>query len=113
MNRYSTLKRKKPKRVQVTCRCGVYLFPHRLGGGCCRGRAWAESYREVDGSSCGTCNCDRQDGSCDVVEGLEDITYCQGKEDYERYQPKITLPISIERRLIDLYHSYGRYGEDE
>lgn len=26
----------KPKRKQVTCRCGAYAWPHRLDSGACR-----------------------------------------------------------------------------
>ena len=58
-------------RRQITCVCGAYDFPHRLGGGDCSGLSWVASYREII-HDCDYCNCDN-DGRCDVVDGSEGI----------------------------------------
>nr|CAA6826116.1 MAG: Unknown protein [uncultured Thiotrichaceae bacterium] len=84
-----------PARNQVTCSCSSYPFPHRIGGGACSGSMWAESYRQVDGSACHGCNCLNR-GSCDVQNGTESITFCEGYQDHLHTQSPLRLPASIE-----------------
>ena len=61
---------------QITCLCSSYNFPHRLGGGKCNGREWAEFYFFMDSGECSSCifNCE---SSCEVAEGLDNIKQCE------------------------------------
>lgn len=73
-------RRKRRVRRQVTCLCSRYPFPHRLGGGRCRGCEWCESYFETDARMCSECNCN-VDGHCEVAVGQERLAYCEGAAD--------------------------------
>lgn len=72
---------RKLKRRQITCWCYVYPFPHRINGGKCRGRDWAQSYYELDRWACSCCasNCNTY---CEVANGQEDIKHCGGYRDH-------------------------------
>lgn len=99
----------KRKRLQVTCLCkSCYSFPHRIGGGKCNGREWAESYFTLIKDMCEGCTCNNnytgaaqgeRSGTCDVAEGLESITLCEGYRDHLNAQPSIRLPTTEEEML--------------
>lgn len=84
--------RKRRNRVQVTCLCRAYKFPHRLGGGKCAGRGWAESYYLHEKDCCAQCNLNTGD-YCEVAVGQEDIKHCEGYQEHLRLQPSTRLPI--------------------
>ena len=88
---------------QVTCVCSAYPFPHRIGGGQCTGTEWSASYMEVDSANCQTCNCNTQDGSCDVANGAESFKECEGYMDYLHTQVGIKLPKPIEEFINEQY----------
>ena len=83
------------KRLQVTCLCEAYEFPHRIGGGRCSGSSWAESYMEVVGECCKRCSAWRGPAECDVADGAEAIKYCEGFQDHLHYQPILRLPVKV------------------
>jgi len=92
------------KRHQITCICGAYKFPHRLGGGKCDGNNWVKSYKELDGRNCEFCNSfnsgfsgagGSRRNTCDVIEQLETFLVCEGYQEYLDTQPTIRLPTSI------------------
>lgn len=62
-------------RRQITCRCGAYLFPHRLLGGRCTGKNLVYDYFYSFRRECTECamNCS---GGCQVVDGLEPPWVC-------------------------------------
>ena len=105
--------------LQVTCLCKAYSFPHCVSGGLCNGGDWAKSYRELDGSECEFCNClntgfsgcrgDRA-GTCDVAAGLEDITHCEGYQDYLDSQTNQRLPQSMNDYMATQYNDYYAGG---
>lgn len=101
--------RKRRRRVQVTCLCSAYEFPHRIGGGRCSGGAWARSYMETVGECCKHCVANRGASECDVADGAETIAHCEGFRDHLLYQPTIRLPVRVEtlmeRRLF--YYEYA------
>ncbi len=98
--------KKKRNRQQVTCLCCAYNFPHRIGGGKCSGSYWAESYYEIIGTCCDTCNCNNEHyKTCDVASGIEDILQCEGYQDHFHYAPCIRLPIAVEL-VSSLYLNY-------
>ena len=95
-------KRRKP-RPQVTCECRAYKFPHRLSGGRCSGSEWAESYLHTVGTMCRQCNCFRPEtGSCDVANGAESISYCEGYIDFLHYDSPLRLPRTLEDMMPTL-----------
>jgi hypothetical protein len=70
-----------------TCRCSVYSFPHRFGGGDCTGRyltyhAWDNNSQ---GHPCISCACNEGD-TCSVADGREDIKMCEVWQEYVRYR---------------------------
>jgi hypothetical protein len=86
--------RKSPRRrVQVTCRCHAYHFPHRLGGGQCTAEPWVESYQLYVGTACAGCIYSTS-FPCEVAQGLESIRYCEGYQDYLHRLLCIRLPMS-------------------
>lgn len=100
-------------RIQVTCECTAYNFPHRIGGGKCYGRVWCESYREIDSNLCDTCNC-FNNNSCDVVNGLECFKFgeCYLNELHteEKKSSYGNLPKSLEQIMeIEYSNHYERY----
>lgn len=73
---------RKPRKGEYTCRCGAYRFPHRFGGGRCTGiviavQTWESNWGR---GICSRCNClNKTDGiSCEVIEGIEDVSCCNG-----------------------------------
>tara|TARA_B100000745_G_scaffold262278_1_gene186390 strand:+ start:325 stop:639 length:315 start_codon:yes stop_codon:yes gene_type:complete len=89
------MRRKKRDRVQVTCNCGAYEFPHRISGGRCSGADWAESYFVLEQSECQYCNCNHN-GVCEVATGQESIKYCEGFREHLHTQPDVRHPRDIE-----------------
>ena len=94
---------KKTKRIQVTCNCSAYEFPHRIGGGNCTGSEWASSYFGVIREACSMCNClnsgesgaqGERSGTCDVAEGIESVKMCEAYQEHLHDQPIIRLPIT-------------------
>jgi hypothetical protein len=83
--------RKKLRRRQVTCLCGVYEFPHRLGGGKCYGRDWTASYYESEGIYCSCCVANINQ-VCEVASGQEEIRYCEGAIDHLHSRTKYRHP---------------------
>lgn len=92
------------KKLQVTCLCCAYNFPHRIGGGACSGTDWAKSYREFDATDCGSCNCmnsgesgarGTRNNECDVIEGLESFKYGECYQAHLHSQPVERYPTSI------------------
>lgn len=102
--------KKKRRRIQVTCWCSVYTFPHRIGGGRCQGILWAQSYREVDGKCCKHCNNDYAE-NCDVADGRENIAYCQAIQEFLLHPPSLRLPIAIDILIEEKYEMW--YQEEE
>jgi hypothetical protein len=99
----------KRHRIQVTCKCTAYGFPHRIGGGKCYGRGWCESYRNfIDSSLCDGCNC-FNNGECDVVNGSESFKYGECYRDEIRSQyVKDTygnLPMTLEQIMEIQYNN--------
>jgi len=80
-------------RINVTCLCDAYDFPHRISGGKCNGSQWAESYYEMDKGECESCQ-SNNDGQCDVANGAETIWSCEGVFDHMRTQDDTRLPKS-------------------
>lgn len=64
-------------RIDITCTCPAYGFPHRLSGGKCDGTVWVEDYLWTVGLECHTCP-QRNDNGCDVAEGRESLELCAG-----------------------------------
>lgn len=87
------------RREQVTCLCGAYEFPHRLGGGVCHGRTWAASYFEYEREECGLCKANAGT-ECEVAVGKEKIKHCEGAMDHLRAQPSLRHPL-YGKRLDD------------
>lgn len=76
------------EKTDITCMCGAYDHPHRLGGGECNGSAWCTSFRSIDSIECESCNC--ADGNeCQVITGQERINHvnceCVANEIRTRY----------------------------
>lgn len=98
--------RRKLRRHQVTCNCSCYEFPHRLGGGRCYGREWAQSYLDTEGSCCRHC-ISNLGNECEVSNGQEEIKHCLGFRDHLHYQPQIRHPryynvdLIVEDELVD------------
>jgi hypothetical protein len=63
-------------RINTTCRCSAYSFPHRLSGGKCSGREWAESFIRLFRNECEFCR-NKNNDHCDVAIGVENIKTCQ------------------------------------
>ncbi len=100
--------RKRPKRrMQVTCRCHAYPFPHRLSGGRCSGEEWAESYFYVVGTACTQCHCKSKEYGCEVAVGIESIQFCEGYQEYLHRQPALPLLYS------DLDNICGFFAEED
>lgn len=72
-------------RLEVVCNCSAYNFPHRLTGGKCNGEEWAESYFIYEKGMCRNCNCNR-DGLCEVAQGIESISECEGYQEHLQYR---------------------------
>ena len=107
----------KRKRLQVTCCCASYSFPHRIGGGRCNGQEWTQSYFYLVKDMCEGCTCNNnytsaaqaeRSNTCDVVEGLEDINHCEGFRDHLSAQPSIRLPITESDMLRDMEKHFNQ-----
>lgn len=94
-----------PKRLQVTCYCKAYSFPHRVGGGLCTGGAWAKYYYENHGSLCMQCSANTPQG-CDLVAESEDIRHCEAYQDHLHSQPEERFPSDIEEEYVQLLETY-------
>ena len=64
-----------PFRINHTCTCGAYHFPHRLSSGKCDGTEWAGDYFLTDRMWCEYCNCNNNN-ECEVAIGIESIYEC-------------------------------------
>lgn len=98
------------KRIQVTCSCSSYTFPHRINSGRCDGSQWATSFQEIDGSLCNGCSCNNtgesgcrgdRSGTCDVAESLESIELAECYQDHLLSQTSTRLPMSLDAFLAD------------
>jgi len=72
-------KRRKLRKGEWTCTCTSYTFPHRFGGGACRGlwivqETWENNYGSA--APCDDCNA-RVDGCCEVMDGRERLICCE------------------------------------
>ena len=71
-----------PRPGEVTCHCFAYRFPHRFGGGHCRGRqivleAWARNWGAGPCSDCANLAHDERWGVlCEVEQGQESEVEC-------------------------------------
>lgn len=68
---------RKPRPGELTCNCNAYKFPHRFGGGRCRGnsivyQAWAENFGS---GPCSDCLMNMGD-HCQVDQGQESPAEC-------------------------------------
>lgn len=71
---------RKKRFYEYTCTCEAYSFPHRFGGGKCKGLHLAEQawpYSE----HCQHCAENTRYG-CAVVEGREDLQQCSAYEEF-------------------------------
>lgn len=102
--------KKKRKHVQVTCWCSVYTFPHRIGGGRCQGILWARSYREVDGKCCSHCN-NYYAETCDVVDGRENIVYCEAVQEFLLHPSTLRLPTNTDTLIEEKCEKWYQEGE--
>lgn len=75
----------------MTCYCSRYNFPHRLGGGKCKGREWAEYYFLHDKGECEKCILNHY-SNCEVSSGQESIKHCEGFADHLRGQYSERFP---------------------
>lgn len=95
----------KRRRIQITCLCSAYDFPHRLGGGSCSGTEWAEAYHLLITEQCNYCNC-LNNGVCEVATGQEDIGNCEGAKDFLHYNNPARLPMSVDDILTEQEENY-------
>ena len=99
--------KKKRVRVQVTCVCRAYDFPHRIGGGKCTGLRWVESYMEVDGMECSTCPYKLEgvegDEQCEVLSEKDPIEVCAGYQEYLHKTVVIKLPKTLDEYMSEMY----------
>ena len=88
------------RRVQVTCWCRAYSFPHRITGGRCNGREWAESYHLFERYACACCNLNNN-GHCEVALGQERLAQCDGYRDTLRGRVfNLRHPVDLEQMLM-------------
>ena len=108
-------KRRRRRKPQVTCWCGAYEFPHRITGGKCSGAAWADYYFIYVKEECELCNCN-YGGGCDVADGREEISNCDGFEDYFKRGLRDRYPQSSEEwenEMEQMYQDYYYDGREE
>lgn len=82
--------RRKPRKGEVVCRCGVYRFPHRQLGGACNGGAFVSTYfDEQMHGGCRDCHfltrSDDGDIRCEVLDGRDSLLNCPALSDHIRY----------------------------
>lgn len=97
------MKNKGCSRVQVTCICKAYKFPHRVGGGKCSGSEWVESYLMLYGECCQHCNYFRGVNQCDVIDGRECIEECDAYQQELRNSQLVKLPVSLNEFCENLW----------
>jgi hypothetical protein len=100
--------RKRKRRFQITCRCGAYKFPHRLGGGKCSGSDWAGSCFLFNSDECGTCNCNNN-GVCEVATGQESVKECQAVEAAFLSEHDPQLPTTEQEMFERIYCTEEEY----
>lgn len=88
---------------QLTCNCGVYGFPHRLGGGKCDGTIWAEFYYYYISEECEDCN-NNNNSICEVMTGQEPITECEAYKMMKIDNSMLIIPYELEE-----YYSADNY----
>lgn len=101
-------KRRRKRLPQVTCMCGAYEFPHRIGSGNCHGRAWAQNYFELFRGECKQCIY-HEEARCQVADGSDEIHHCAGYQDHLRSQTDVRLPMDHEK----FYAQHERVHEAE
>ena len=100
--------------TEITCICGAYDHPHRLGGGDCDGSAWCASVRSIDSFDCDNCNMNTNE-NCDVIDGVETLHH----ERCECLAQEIRtgaledefghLPLDADDYLLKQYNSYHNH----
>jgi len=78
--------RRKPT-YEVICRCGVYPYPHRFGGGYCSGESLVEFF--WNNGMCGDCKYRGFDDwsrapVCQVLNGREVLIECEQLQEFLR-----------------------------
>jgi hypothetical protein len=72
--------KRKRRPGEVTCRCGVYRFPHRMMGGACNGGGFVERMFESMAGCKGCWNLEQSDEEgyrCKVLHGGESVMTCE------------------------------------
>lgn len=64
--------RNRKRTGDITCRCGAYDFPHRLGGGKCN--LLSIVIERFPGNYCSNCNL--LNNGCEVINGVESPKEC-------------------------------------
>lgn len=93
-----------PRRKRIgeyTCKCDAYRFPHRFGGGRCRGLWVAEKAWELcHGFTgiCGSCIHANTDELpyCEVLAGQERLRHCQAWQEFVA-ENEIPIPKKLRR----------------
>lgn len=79
--------KRKPRKGEYVCRCYAYKFPHRFGGGRCKGRNIVEDYWEAHYGTGDCSNCiSYEEGICQVVDGQEEVTECPVWQEFVSYE---------------------------
>ncbi len=117
--------RQRRRSPQVTCWCGAYEFPHRIGSGRCSGRDWVRTYFERGRWACECCAANTG-LECEVAVGQEAFSskrpyesrryFCQGYHEHlhapavERWPPDIEREreLAYERECERLAHAAER-----
>lgn len=89
-------------RKEVTCKCSVYPFSHRIGGGKCHGIEWAESIYLHKSTHCNQCR-SNAGTECQVASGLEDIEECPEYQDRLEGRQAEMYPLNEEAMLDEYY----------
>lgn len=72
------------RRMQVTCDCCAYEFPHRFGGGKCNGLSIAIS--KCGGQYCNSCPAFLWfEYGCDVIRGTESPDNCEYVIEFKQF----------------------------
>lgn len=78
-------KRARDRSGEIVCRCGCYEFPHRWSGGGCTCERWVRRFFDPWRRECRGCH-NRDEGECQVIEGIEETFHCPELRDYVRYE---------------------------
>lgn len=90
------------RRGEHVCDCPAYGFPHRFGGGRCRGTAAVDKVWDANygAGECATCSqADSTDGppECQVLTGRESVNAAPCWQDYVRvHEIKVYPPLRRE-----------------